>query len=89
MHPPFFTAPHHRGPHHTAPAGVKSVPRRGAPARLDLSQPPPGLPPEAQPLSRRSRLALRVRFGRWLIALGRALAGEQPTPAVRPAKPGA
>ncbi|KPP93770.1 MAG: hypothetical protein HLUCCA08_06210 [Rhodobacteraceae bacterium HLUCCA08] len=82
MHPPFYTAPFHRAPSHPVPPGVKSVPRRGAAQRLDLSLPPPGFPLEAHvpvrpadPIPPRG-LPLRVRIGHLLIRLGRALAPE-------------
>lgn len=83
MHPPFHTAPFYRAPSHPVPVGVKSVPRRGAPQRLDLSVPPPGFPLEAhlprrpaEPL-RAPGFSLRVRLGRWLIRLGRSLAPDE------------
>ena len=80
MHPPFYVPPPMPGHDHPTPLGVKRNIRRARPERLNLgAAPPPGFPLEAHVPPRPAAPLgppLRVRLGRALIRLGRALARE-------------
>lgn len=93
MHPPVFHVDHRHHSHSTHLRPARSVPKRGAPQRLDLALPSPGFPPvwfdqpmdQAYAEAQRAidlglaapRMTLRTRLGLGLIRLGQLLIGPQ------------